>query len=166
MATDKALDKDKLETETGRTITLSRDPDKAMQQMMETIDSLREVYLEENAALEVADTQTFLRLQDRKIAAARKYQSGAEQLLSRGDDLQHINIALKQQLQSKQDEFSGIMSENLKYLDRLRKGVQRLNDRVMRSAREAAQHKNVNYSAKGHLNKNERAVSLGLSESV
>ena len=49
---------------------------------------------------------------------------------------------------------------------RLRGGVQRLNDRVMRSARDAAQHKNINYSAGGQLNKNERPFSLGLSESV
>ncbi len=149
-----------------KSAVLSRDPNRAMQQMMENIDSLREVYLEENEALAVADTKTFLRLQDKKIAAARNYQAGAQQLLGRKEELKHIDVALKQQLQEKQEEFSGIMAENLKSLDRLRGGVQRLNDRVMRSARDAAQHKNVNYSAGGQINKNERPFSLGLSESV
>src|SRR5690606_29276359 len=119
MATDKSLDKTKLETaQTGRDkpLVLARDPNRAMQQMMETIDSLRNVYIEENAALAVADTDTFLRLQDRKIAAARNYQSGAEQLLKRRDDLKHIDVALKEQLREKQEEFSGLMAENLKSL--------------------------------------------------
>ncbi len=149
-----------------KTLVLSGDPNKAMQQMMETIDRLREVYVEENEVLEASDTKGFLRLQDKKIAAARNYQAGAEQISERKGDLQHIDDALKQQLVSKQEEFAGIIAENLKNLDRIRKGVQRLNDRIMTSAREAAQTKNVNYSAKGKLNKNERPVSIGLSESA
>lgn len=162
MATDRSM------SNQGRTrsFLLSGDPNKAMQQMMETIDRLRDVYVEENEALQSADTKKFLRLQDKKIAAARNYQSGAEQMLERKSDLQHIDNALKQQLVHKQEEFSGIIAENLKALDRIRKGVQRLNDRIMNSAREAAQTKNVNYSAKGKLNKNERPVSIGLSESA
>ena len=162
MATDRSMNNP------GRTrsFLLSGDPNKAMQQMMETIDRLRDVYVEENEALQGADTKRFLGLQDRKIAAARNYQSGAEQMLERKGDLQHIDNALKQQLAHKQEEFSGIIAENLRALDRIRKGVQRLNDRIMNSAREAAQTKNVNYSAKGKLNKNERPVSIGISESA
>lgn len=163
MATDKSMNTSQ---ERARAFTLSGDPHKAMQQMMETIDQLRTVYLEENAALEQADTQKFLSLQDRKIAAARRYQAGTEQIVERKSDLQHIDNALKQQLFSKQEEFAGVIAENLRGLDRIRKGVQRLNNRIMTSAREAAQVKNVNYSAKGKLNKNERPVSIGISESA
>lgn len=162
MATDRSMSNQN----PARSFILSGDPNKAMQQMMDTIDRLRDVYLEENAALQAADTKKFLRLQDKKIAAARNYQSGAEQILERKDDLTHINTALKQQMFVKQEEFAGVVAENLKSLDRIRKGVQRLNDRIMTSAREAAQTKNVNYSAKGKLNKNERPVSIGLSESA
>lgn len=159
MATDTAFSKDKA-------FTLSGDPNKAMQQMMETIDRLRDVYVEENAALSVSDTKKFLGLQDRKIAAVDKYQSGARQILERGESLRHIDLALRDQLREKHEEFSGIMAENLKSLDRLRGGVQRMNDRIMRSAREAARARNVNYKANGSLGQNERPVSLGLSESV
>lgn len=166
MASDKTFDNGPKVEQKDKAFVLSRDPNRAMQQMMESIDCLRKIYIEENTALAAADTKTFLGLQDKKIAAARHYQSGAAQLLERREDLKHIDIALKQQLQDKQEEFSGIMAENLKSLDRLRGGVQRLNDRVMRSARDAAQHKNVNYSAGGELNKNQRPYSLGLSESV
>jgi len=163
MATDKAMNTGQARA---RSFVLSGDPNKAMQQMMDTIDQLRDVYVEENVALENADTNKFLSLQDRKISAARKYQAGTEQMIERKDTLAHIDAALKQQLFGKQEEFAGIIAENLKGLERMRRGVQRLNDRIMTSAREAAQTKNVNYSAKGKLNKNERAVSIGISESA
>ncbi len=143
---------------------LSGDPNKAMQQMMQTIDTLRDIYVEENQALGQADTKRFLALQDRKITEARRYQVGARQLLERKSDLVHIDEALKQELAGRQEEFSGIMSENLKALDRFRRSIDRLNDRVMTTAREAVQAKNVPYGAGGNLHKNERPVSLGLSE--
>lgn len=165
MATDNSMNAD-MEANNVRKFVLSGDPNKAMQQMMDTIDSLRNLYVEENEALEAADTKRFLSLQNRKVSVARDYQAGAAQLIERKDELQHIDTVLKQQLMGKQEEFSGIVAENLKAMDRLRRGVQRLNDRIMTSAREAAQTKNVNYSEKGKLNKNERSVSIGLSESV
>ncbi len=163
MATDKSFNTESAEQP--KTLVLSSNPNKAMQQMMETIDSLRDVYTEENSALLGSDTKKFLSLQSKKIAAARDYQNCSQQLLERGSDLQHIDIALKEELANKQEEFSGIMTENLKALDTLHKGVKRLNDRVVRSAREAVQN-HVNYSATGNLQKNDRSVSMGISETV
>ncbi|HPF79224.1 MAG TPA: hypothetical protein PLF01_08045, partial [Alphaproteobacteria bacterium] len=46
---------------------LSTDPNKAMQEMMLTIDRLRASLIEETAALKDADTKTFLSLQDKKL---------------------------------------------------------------------------------------------------
>lgn len=149
-----------------KSFVLSGDPNRAMQQMMDTIDRMRGIYLEENAALATADTQKFLGMQEDKIAAVRRYQEGAAQILERRDELKHIDSALRQQLADRQEEFAGIMAENLKSLDRMRRSVQRLNDRIMNSAREAAQTRHVNYSAKGRLNRNERPVSIGLNESA
>ena len=162
MATDNTIQND----QAAKAFILSGDPNKAMQQMMDTIDSLREVYREENDALHRSDTKYFLGLQDRKIAIARDYQSGAQQLLERKSDLKHIDVALKEQLNDMQKDFSGLMTENMKELDRMRRGVNRLNDKIMSSAREAARKRNVNYSQAGSLNINERAVSIGLSEKV
>ncbi len=176
MTQDRLLNRDKLspnqapaqtaESEREQVFTLPSDPNKAMQQMMNTIDQLREIYEEENEALAASDTQAFLGLQDRKIAAARDYQSGAKQMLERKGDLEHIDAALKQEMAAKQESFSGIMAENLKALDRMRKGVQRLNDRIMSSARDAARKDGLNYSASGNLNHNDRAISIGVSESA
>lgn len=164
MATDQSLN-----TENGvqpKPFVLAPDPNRAMQQMMDVIDSLRDVYLKENEALKSSDTKGFLSLQDEKIDKARQYQNGSQQLLERKDDLQHIDLALKEQLVAKQEEFSGIMAENLKALDRTKKSIQRLNDRVVKSAREAARTNNANYGSSGNLHQNERSVSMGVSETV
>ena len=50
---------------------LSRNPNKAMQEMMFTIDRLRSSLIEETAALKDTDTQTFMSLQDKKLDVAR-----------------------------------------------------------------------------------------------
>lgn len=162
MATDKTIQNE----QATKAFILSGDPNKAMQQMMDTIDSLREVYREENDALHSSDTKRFLGLQDRKIAIARDYQEGAQQMLERKSDLKGIDMRLKEQLVEMQKDFSGLMTDNIKELNRMRRGVNRLNDKIMSSARDTARKKNVNYSQAGSLNINERAVSIGLSEQV
>ena len=162
MATDKTIQNE----QATKAFILSGDPNKAMQQMMDTIDSLREVYREENDALHSSDTKRFLGLQDRKIAIARDYQEGAQQMLERKSDLKGIDMRLKEQLVEMQKDFSGLMTDNIKELNRMRRGVNRLNDKIMSSARDTARTKNVNYSQAGSLNINERAGSLGLSEQV
>ena len=50
---------------------LSPNPEKAIQEMMSTIDALRGVYIEETDALEKADTNAFLNLQDKKLKTAQ-----------------------------------------------------------------------------------------------
>jgi hypothetical protein len=171
MTSDRVFNKDALGQPSrraagARDFILSSDPNKAMQQMMKTIDTMRDVFLEENDALKSSDTSGFLSLQDKKISIARDYQNGTRQLLERKADLKHIDVALKDALRSKQKEFSDIMSENLQALDQMRSGVKRLNDRMVRGACDAVQKSNLNYSANGSLHKNKGPVSIGLSESA
>ena len=87
-------------------------------------------------------------------------------MLERKSDLKGIDMRLKEQLVEMQKDFSGLMTDNIKELNRMRRGVNRLNDKIMSSARDTARKKNVNYSQAGSLNINERAVSIGLSEQV
>jgi hypothetical protein len=143
---------------------LSTDPKKAMQEMMATIDALRGIYMEENAALEKSDTRTFMGLQERKIETARQYQSRIAQILERRDEIRAADPTLRQRLVAMQDEFSAIATENVRGLERVQRGVKRLGDRVMGAAREAAQKDVVNYGKKGVLNKYKGPVSIGVSE--
>lgn len=142
------------------------DPTKAMQEMMATIDALRTLYVEENAALEKCDTRTFLTLQDRKIETARRYQSGIAQMLERKDEMRAADPSLRQRLVAMQEDFSTLTAANVKALDRVQRGVKRLGDRIMSAARDAAQKEAVNYGKKGLLNKYKGPVSIGVSESA
>ena len=166
MTVDTLLDKNAHQNISAQNFTLSRDPNTAMQEMMSTIDALRTIYTEENDALSTADTERFMGLQDRKIAAARDYQLGAKQMIERRDEIMKADPALKQKLQVMQKEFSEISSQNLGALDRVCKGVQRLNDRIMNHVREKARQDSVNYRANGSMEQNERRLSLGLNESA
>lgn len=147
-------------------LILSRDPNRALREMMDAIAALQAIYAEENAALAAADTRAFVALQERKIGIVKNYQSAAQQIIARRDDFRGVNPAFKHQLQIMQNEFSELAAVNMQALDRIRRSVQRLGARVMRAARESVQKTSVNYGAKGSMTKVERAVSIGFSESA
>jgi flagellar biosynthesis/type III secretory pathway chaperone len=145
---------------------LSSRPDEALHQFMRTVEELKAVYAEENAALLAADTKLFIALQDRKIAIVRNYQSCAQQIITRREEFKSASPAVRRQLQAMQEDFSRLAAVNIKAIERVSKSVQRLGARIMRAARESVQKKSVNYGATGNINKIERAVSLGFSESA
>ncbi|MDP7142907.1 MAG: flagellar protein FlgN [Alphaproteobacteria bacterium] len=147
-------------------LVLARDPKKAMKQMLETIGNLSALYEEENDALAKANTQKFLSLQDEKIKIARNYQNGMRQILDRKDEFKDFSEEFKAKLIAKQKAFDEIARQNLTAIERTQKSVTRLNERIMETAREKASKKNVNYKDNGRLGRNERPVSMGLSESV
>lgn len=146
--------------------TLSDNPDKAMNEMMEAINSLRDVYIEETDALLKIDTMKFLQLQDKKISAARNYQSGVSQILQRRDEFKNATPATREELKKKQEEFSMLTNANLDALERMHKTVKRLGERIMSAARETAEKRSPNYSARGNMSKNKRGVSIGINESA
>lgn len=150
----------------GETFTLSRDPGKAMQEMMETIDDMRDVYLEENEALLEADTSRFLALQSKKIDITHNYQQGVLQLHNRKDEFKSLGPELRENLEKKHKEFSRIATDNLKALENVRNAIGRLNDRIMVSVRENAKKDGVNYDPRGAMHENGRCVSIGLNESA
>jgi hypothetical protein len=145
---------------------LSRDPNRALREMMDAIAALQAIYAEENTALAAADTRAFIALQERKIKIVKNYQSAAQQIIARRDEFRSASPAAKHQLQAMQAEFSELAAVNMQALDRIRRSVQRLGARVMRAARESVQKTSVNYGAKGSMNKVDRAVSIGFSESA
>lgn len=145
---------------------LAQDPNKAMLEMMQALDALRNVYTDENNALTSADTRRFMDLQERKIEAAQRYHDTAAQLIDRRDDLNNADPALRRQLQEMHADFSTITAANLSGIDRMNKCVKRLSERVVKSARDAALRDAANYRRNGTLHRNDRPVSMGLNESA
>lgn len=146
---------------------LSADPKRAMQEMMDTIDTLRNVYVAETTALQAADTEEFFSLQDQKIEAAQNYHSGISEFLARKDELLTVNPDLKTLIHRKQEEFSAVAEQNLDALDRMRRTVERMGNRIMKAARDTAAREGVTYGNSGSMNSyRNKPVTMGLNESA
>lgn len=145
---------------------LSKDPNRAMQEMMSTIDKLRASLIEETSVLKDADTKSFLAMQDKKLDVARDYLDGMGQLLARKDELKNADPSLKQRLEEKRVEFADIAHENHAALERMRNGMKRLGERIMETARETAKkEEELVYGANGHMQSGVKAT-IGVNESV
>lgn len=147
---------------------LSLYPAKAMQEMMSTIDALRNIYIRETEALDGADTKTFLSMQDEKLEAARNYQSRIQQMLSRKDEMRKADPSLRRRLQEMQNDFSQLARKNAESLKRMDRCVERLGNTIRRAAKEEARkQRSFSYDATGSMRHTERkAVSTGLSETA
>lgn len=142
-------------------------PAKAMQDMMDTIDALRVVYVEETLALKASDTPAFFALQDKKINAAQKYHESLSAFVTRKDDALAVHPDFKTLLRKKQAEFTEIADQNRDALDRMRRTVDRLGGRIMQAARDSAARESASYSAQGSMTPyRNKPVTMGLNESA
>ncbi len=147
---------------------LSASPEKAMKQMIETIDTLRSVYIEENKALENVDTQAFMDIQGKKFEAATLYQKGIEEVLARKDEMRLVDTSLKRQLERMQADFSTLAHENKEALKRMQRTMNRLSDTIRSAAKDAVNKQQAtSYGNSGRLNTTEkRVVTTGISETA
>ncbi len=148
---------------------LSRDPNRAMQDMMDTIDSLRVVYEQETEALLNADTKGFLAVQDEKFRRAKAYQTGVEELLARKDEMKDVNIELKKKLEKMQKDFSELSRSNMIALERMQRTMERLNGTIRSAVKEAVkQERGVSYNQIGRLDDGgqRKSISGSLSETA
>jgi hypothetical protein len=158
------LNTDNLKPETG---AQRRDPTIALQDMMQTIDALRNVYVEETMALMACDTKTFFSLQDRKIETAQKYHDGFTEVLSRKDEMLTVHPDLKKLFGRKQTEFSKVAAENLEALARMRRTSERLGRRIMEVARETVIRESSAYGASGSMaHHRNKPITTGVNESA
>lgn len=146
--------------------TLPRNANRAMQEMMVTIDKLRGALLEETAALKIADTKGFMALQDKKLDIARDYLEGMNQMIMRKDEMKKADPALLKKLEAVRAEFAEITYENHAAIERMKRGMKRLSERIMETAREAAKREEqLIYGANGHMQTASKG-SIGLNESA
>lgn len=145
---------------------LSASPEKAMQEMVNLVSSLLDVFSQENSALAKTSTREFLSVQEKKLEISRKYRDAVEQIIERKGEFKDVNPELKRKLAEMHETFCAISAENLNGINRLKKAVSRLGDRIMDAARTAARKESVNYSAKGNLKNNDRRLSVSINESA
>ena len=144
-------------------------PDKALEDMIETINSLRDVYQQETEALGASDTKAFLSLQDRKLEVARRYQYGVEAMTTHRESMKNASPRLRDKLKSMYGDFSALAARNLEALERMQRNTERLGDTIMQAARDAArQQRTYAYSGNGAITGSaaRKGVSMGVSETA
>ena len=155
-----------LETDISNAPKLSPEPNKAIQEMMDIIDALRHVMEEETSVLEASDARGFLEIQDRKFQAYKDYQSGVQQMLDNKDAMKAAHQSLRQRLEDMRINFQKTAQTNTDAIERMQKGMQRLGDRIMSSAREnAKKEQQLVYSAQGHM-EDSKTTTIGIRESA
>lgn len=147
---------------------LSQDPERAMQEMMESINTLRGVYQQETEALITVNTQAFLDLQTQKLEAARAYQRGIEDILERREEMQTINPLTKKRLMEMQKDFSTLSQQNMEALKRMQRTMDRLSQTIRKAAKDAAHKQRAfSYGESGTLQGDDKKiVSTGISETA
>jgi hypothetical protein len=146
--------------------TLSRDPNKAMQEMMQVIDALRTLYVSENEALFAADTKKFLSLQPEKQKIADNYSAAAQQIVARSAEFKAASPTLRAKLKQEQEEFSRLADANIEGIERLQRGAKRFQGRIISAARDAVRKEHSVYTARGTMGESRRAVAMSIRESV
>lgn len=147
-----------------RALQLPPDPNAAMIEMMSIIDQFRAMMIKETEALDGADANAFLDLQDEKLDIARQYEQGMGQLLDRKEQLRAADPALRNRLHNMQRGFHDIVTRNLEGLERMKHGTARLHDRIMTAARDTALNESrFAYGAGGTMQGSGKA-SIGISE--
>lgn len=147
-----------------KTRTLSKDPAMALQEVMETISTLRDIYAEENNALTAADTKGFLALQDRKLEVAQVYQDRISELLARKHELSQVSPDLKNKLAAMQREFAELAGQNRNALERMQRCMNHLGNRLREAAQDAMRKQRaVSYGRTGRMQDDPRkTVSAGI----
>ena len=149
-------------------LVLPKDPNAAMQEMMSTIDALRNVYRRETEALEAADTKAFLEMQSEKLLIARAYQDGIGQILDRKDEMKKSNPLLRRRLEDMQKDFADLTAKNMDALKCMGRVAERLGNTIRVAAKDAAvRSRTYSYGETGSIKGSERkSVSMGVSETA
>lgn len=148
--------------------SLPADPDRALEQMILSIQHLKDIYVRETNALENADSKAFMAMQEEKFIAAQNYQDGIQQLLARKDEMQSASPVLKASLRGLQQDFSNLFERNIDALDRMSKTMLRLGEKLRGAAMdEANKYRTLSYSETGHVHHDKtKMVSTGLIETA
>lgn len=148
--------------------SLSRDPDKAMQEMMETIDHLKTVYAKENEALKNGDIYSFMKMQEEKLLSAYQYQSDIKNMMGRAQEIrENGSAALITEMKSKYQEFEEIGQQNKERLERMDRIMGRIGNRLIEAAKRAAMSESASYSASGSISgKAKEVVTTGVIETA
>ncbi len=148
---------------------LSKDTNKALGEVANTIKNLGYVYKEEIAALEKNDNKTFVALQEKKFIAASDYKNDMGQMLARKNEINNASPSMKDKLKKMQKEFAVLSHQNMEAIERMQRCTERLGNTIRNAViRDAQRASGCGYGENGTLSNKarRRSISSGLSETV
>lgn len=144
-------------------------PNDALRDMVKRIETMLAVYDQETEALNATDSKTFLELQDKKIEAVQRYQSGMAQLMAYKEELKAADPALKNQIRDMQVGFAEKAQKNMDALARMKRCTERLGNTLRHAAvASVQQQRTYSYGENGSITGGglHKPVSSGLSETA
>lgn len=109
----------------------SCDPQSAALILIQRVKVLQDIYERETGALEAAQVEVFMALQEEKLAAASAYQDAMKRLLEQKAQLSGaLAPSLRAQLIVMQKDFAALTERNKQALERMQRCVARLSEKI------------------------------------
>lgn len=142
--------------------------EKTMATVIEMMGRLDAVLKQENDALKNMDRQKFLNLQREKVTLAKNYEKEAQKLIELRGNIRKADKKVTEGLKNAHKSFVEHADENLKVLLQKKEAVQRINKRIMETARDTLVQKDERYNASGgaYQSTTNKTVSTGLTDTA
>ena len=163
-----ALQKEELLYHPIQPLILARDSKKAIEQAMNVIANVKDVYIRETSALKRMDIDTFRAMQEEKMNAAIHYQAVVQQMVQRREELRQVAPDIRFKLEEQHAEFTVLLDKNMKAITRAKSTMGRVMERVKSAAQDAAEKDySLSYGESGSMNKRQhQPLSTGVSETA
>ncbi|MCK5518269.1 MAG: hypothetical protein KAI61_02545 [Alphaproteobacteria bacterium] len=139
-----------------------------VQETLIVISAFSNLLVKETKALKKANFKTIKTLQADKKLLAKQYHANITALSARREELQELDLALREKLNKERASFSVILEENLQALDLAQNSTKRLVNRILEAARHAVtEERQTNYSNDGKAMAYKSAsLSLSVDQSL
>ncbi|MFH1157929.1 MAG: hypothetical protein V1721_03480 [Pseudomonadota bacterium] len=139
-----------------------------IQEVLGVIAAFSALLVRETDALKKADFKTVDTLQADKKLFARQYHARVTALSARREELQGLDLALREKLVKERARFSVILEDNMQALDLAQNSTKRLVNRILEAARHAVtEDRQTNYSNDGKAMAYKSAsLSLSVDQSL
>lgn len=148
---------------------LPTDTNAALQEVVNVIQKMGDIYKTENDILRAHDSNAFLIFQDKKIAVAHEYNTKMGEMIARKNEISNADPSVKERLKKMQADFAVLSKQNLEAIERMQRCTERLGNSIRNAAVKTAQTmRTYSYGENGTIPKSakNKIVSSGLSETA
>lgn len=137
----------------------------AINSIILSAENLTEIIEKETACLRVADSHGFKSLHAQKESFAHSYEAQFQKLIANKGELKALAPEDLQRLTQARKKMTDASIENFAAMERTKRSLNRLSERIMKLARNQSQHNTNLYSSSGALYSSQgTAKSIGIGE--